>query len=126
MQVEYIRAEQLANLLLGPGKNKTVVIDVRSHDFNDVGHIKGCLNIPSDDFGDDDDVDDLIQKHFNDIEKVIVHCQFSKQRGPFCAQRLSSRLRAGERAFPDVYVLKGGFQEFGYKYLDNEQLVVKS
>eukprot|EP01025_Chloroclados_australasicus_P055379 TRINITY_DN6699_c0_g1_i1.p3 TRINITY_DN6699_c0_g1~~TRINITY_DN6699_c0_g1_i1.p3 ORF type:complete len:128 (+),score=8.90 TRINITY_DN6699_c0_g1_i1:242-625(+) len=124
--LQYMEPEQLAGLLKGPEKDKAIVIDVRSHDFGDIGFIKGCLNIPSDDFEDDDDIDNLIQQKLNGSEKIIMHCQFSKQRGPHCAYRLQSRLKAAELLFPEVYVLRGGFQEFGRKYLHDGELVVKT
>eukprot|EP01024_Parvocaulis_polyphysoides_P056944 TRINITY_DN60387_c0_g1_i1.p2 TRINITY_DN60387_c0_g1~~TRINITY_DN60387_c0_g1_i1.p2 ORF type:complete len:128 (+),score=12.76 TRINITY_DN60387_c0_g1_i1:105-488(+) len=125
-ELQFLGVEQVANLLKGPDRDKAVIIDVRGHDFNELGHIKGCLNIVSDEFDDDDNVDQIIEEHLNGKEKVILHCWYCKQRGPHCAYRLQSRLRVAERSFPEVYVLEGGFRKFGSTYYGDEELVVKA
>ena len=70
-----------------PEKTEVCVLDVRDDDFRG-GHIPGCLNIWSDEFADDDDVDSIIQKHvLSQYKMVVVTCFMSQQRGPFCARR---------------------------------------
>lgn len=68
----------------------TCVLDVRDEDFRG-GHIRGCLNIWSENFYEDEDVDALIQKHgLTRYKQVVVTCFMSQQRGPFCAKRCSA------------------------------------
>jgi hypothetical protein len=61
-------------------------LTVRGQDFAG-GHIRGCLNVPSENFYQDEDVDAFIKEHLKDKTLVVVHCMLSRQRGPFCARR---------------------------------------
>lgn len=77
----------IASVICRPEKSDTCVLDVRDDDFRG-GHIPGCLNIWSDEFADDDDVDSIIQKHaLGQYKMIVVTCFMSQQRGPFCARR---------------------------------------
>ena len=68
-------------------KKTTCVLDVRDEDFQG-GHIRGCLNIWSEEFYEDENVDSLIQKFgLLRYRQVVVTCFMSQQRGPFCAKR---------------------------------------
>lgn len=51
------------------------------------GHIRGCLNIPADDFDSDEQIDAIIDSHCANKDLIILHCMLSQQRGPFCALR---------------------------------------
>lgn len=51
------------------------------------GNIKGAVNVSSDKFNDDDDVEETIREHLPGKETVIVHCALSQVRGPFAADR---------------------------------------
>ena len=76
--------------------------------------MKGAINKPSASFANDDEVDAFIQQHFTpDVEKVVVHCQLSQQRGPRAAARIIKRLQEGAgTAQPDIAVMRTGFSGF--------------
>lgn len=46
------------------------------------------------------------------VERVVLHCMLSQQRGPYAARRLASRLGQAGRALPHVLVMQGGFQRW--------------
>nr|CCA24115.1 conserved hypothetical protein [Albugo laibachii Nc14] len=91
------------------------VIDVREDDYDENGHIRSAINLPSGDyFQDDEQVNELVQ-HYKNKKMVVFHCTFSQVRGPFCAQRFASRMDVmlqEQEARPEVRVLAGGFKSF--------------
>lgn len=92
---------------------KPLIIDVRDEDFAE-GHIRSAINVPEEDFEDDDDVDALVNK-YKDEERIVFHCMMSQVRGPKCARRFLSRMEVvldGAEKKPHVEVLQGGFQLF--------------
>ena len=100
---------------------ETCVLDVRDEDFQG-GHIRGCLNIWSEEFYDDENVDAVIQKHgLLRYRQVVVTCFMSQQRGPFCAKRyrLIRLLRSAlHRTFvnrPSVIVTVVGTTTLGFQ-----------
>lgn len=138
-QIKYLGADQLASLLRdSQNLAQTLVIDVRDHvsskmpedhspfnsakqacDFQDFGggHIRNCVNLITDEFEDDDDVDSLIEKYCHGKERLVFHCMMSQKRGPFCARRLAGRLALAEISHkPDVCILEGGFKHFRSAY----------
>ncbi|EIE22872.1 Rhodanese-like protein [Coccomyxa subellipsoidea C-169] len=119
----YIEGEQLVQLLRGEDSTETCVLDVRDEDFQG-GHIRGCLNIWSEEFYDDENVDAVIQKHgLLRYRQVVVTCFMSQQRGPFCAKRLASRLDAlATQDVPKVQVLYGGMRKFKRDYAGDPDL----
>jgi len=89
-------------------RESTVIVDVRDTDFKG-GNIRGALNIPSEHFYNDAQVDDLVER-FAQSQYVVFHCMFSQQRGPFCATKFASRLGAAQLPQkPQVFVLERGF-----------------
>lgn len=86
----------------------------RKQDFQG-GHIRGAINQPSESFYNDADVDAFIEQHLTpNVEKVVVHCQLSQQRGPRAAARLVQRLQQGATSTsqPDIAVMRTGFSGF--------------
>ncbi|KAK9917490.1 hypothetical protein WJX75_004973 [Coccomyxa subellipsoidea] len=120
----YIEGEQLVQLLRGEDKKTTCVLDVRDEDFQG-GHIRGCLNIWSEEFYEDENIDSLIQKFgLLRYRQVVVTCFMSQQRGPFCAKRLASRLDAiAAQEVPKVLVLYGGIRKFKKDYAEESDLL---
>jgi len=59
-------------------RESTVIVDVRDTDFKG-GNIRGALNIPSEHFYNDAQVDDLVER-FAQSQYVVFHCMFSQQR----------------------------------------------
>ncbi len=84
----------------------------------ELGHVKGAVNKPSQEFADDASVDAFIKEHFTDkVEKVVVHCQLSQVRGPKAAGRIIQRLAAVTQEDPsvkqpDIAVMRTGFSGF--------------
>ncbi|BDA50392.1 probable dual specificity phosphatase ibp1 [Coccomyxa sp. Obi] len=120
----FLEGEQLVQLLRGDDSGATCVLDVRDEDFRG-GHVRGCLNIWSENFYEDDDVDALIQKHgLLRYKQVVVTCFMSQQRGPFCAKRLASRLDAMDaQQTPKIYVLYGGMRKLKQDYAGEVDLL---
>jgi hypothetical protein len=59
---------------------------------------------------------------------VVVHCGLSQKRGPTAAALLAKRLQEQAASgaagpWPQVLVLRGGFQQFGEQFKDDPQLV---
>ncbi|KAH9054489.1 hypothetical protein Ae201684P_018206 [Aphanomyces euteiches] len=74
--VERISARELAVILKDPAKrNEIRIVDVRDDDFRG-GHIRGAINLPEDNFQDDDDVDNIVEE-FKNVPTVVFHCMMS-------------------------------------------------
>lgn len=122
----YITASALAETLrsTNPMVQRPLIIDVRDSDYAG-GHIRGGINIPEDDFMDDDDVDALVSK-YKDEDAIVFHCMMSQVRGPSCAKRFMNRMEIvleGAKHKPRVLVLAGGYQNFGRIYKDDADLI---
>lgn len=78
------------------------------------GHIRGAINQPSESFRSDAQVDAFLQQHVTEnVDKVVVHCQLSQQRGPRAAARIIERLQAGaSTSQPAIVVMRTGFSGF--------------
>ncbi|EFJ47137.1 hypothetical protein VOLCADRAFT_120993 [Volvox carteri f. nagariensis] len=90
------------------------------------GRIKGSLNVPSSVFKSDDTtaLDEIIKGQLNGAKEVVVHCHFSKVRGPTCAQALSKQLKAlGLEAGTEVKVLEGGVAAFMEQFKEDPSVV---
>ncbi|KAG1748740.1 Rhodanese-like domain-containing protein [Suillus lakei] len=86
--------------------------DVRDEDWKG-GNIKGSRNYPSQRFL--LEVDDLI-KRTKDVPIMIFHCALSQERGPKAARIYEETRNALHDANHTVYVLQGGFLQFGQSY----------
>ena len=71
------------------------------------GHIRGCVNITSDKFYEDADLDAVVLR-LRGYKRVVFHCHYSQQRGPFSARRYAARL--GDDADTQVCILHGGWR----------------
>ncbi|KAH8082000.1 Rhodanese-like protein [Cristinia sonorae] len=99
------------------------VVDVRDDDRIG-GHIKGSHNSPSSVFL--DKVNELVEQT-KDVPVVIFHCALSQVRGPKAA-RIYSETRDllqidGKDSQHEVYILRGGFQDFQAKFRKDPELV---
>jgi len=126
--VKYISADELASLIKSPAvpTKDYVIVDVRDDDWVG-GNIVGAHNSPSHMFL--SKVDELVEKT-KDVPTVVFHCALSQQRGPKAA-RIYSEVRdalqaSGADRPHQVYVLRGGYQEFHDKFKDDPQLVQTS
>ena len=91
------------------------------------GHIRGCLNLPSDRFYPDSAADKVVTALLRSAPKrVVFHCMLSQQRGPFAAGRFAARLGAAAgpatAVLPEVLVLQGGWKAWRRAYGDNAAL----
>ncbi len=80
------------------------------------------MNIPSDRFYPDSAADKVVTAVLRTSPtRVVFHCMFSQQRGPFCASRFAARLPAGQ-ALPEVLILHGGWKGWRKAFGDNAAL----
>jgi len=119
--VQGMTGTKLAELIKSdkvPGKDY-LIVDVRDEDWKE-GNIKGARNYPSQRFS--LEVDDLI-KDTKDVPIMIFHCKLSQERGPKAARIYEEACNALQDANRTVYVLQGGFIQFGELYKDDPELV---
>jgi Cdc25 family phosphatase len=95
---------------------------VPSQDFED-GHIQGAVNWESTRWSEVAAIDNLIDQHLQDKERVVVHCAFSQQRGPRCADKLVNRLQERGLQQPAVLLMNGGFNRFWRLFGEDRSLV---
>ena len=57
------------------------------------------------------------------VDRVVVHCMFSQQRGPRAALRLSKAIEAAGSVRPSVLVLRGGWASWSAAYGAEDDLV---
>ncbi|XP_060697795.1 cell division cycle 25 homolog d [Hemiscyllium ocellatum] len=118
--LKYISAHTVAALLLGEYErviHEYVIVDCRyPYEYNG-GHIKGALNLYSE--------EQLISTFFSGrlspcprkrCRVIIFHCEFSSERGPkFCRSLRRMDRNANvypNLCFPELYILKNGYKEF--------------
>ena len=86
------------------------------------------MNIPSDRFYPDSAADKVVTAVLRTAPtRVVFHCMFSQQRGPFAASRFAARLPAvapaeSVTALPQVHVLQGGWKGWRHAFGDNAAL----
>ncbi|GMF11602.1 unnamed protein product [Phytophthora lilii] len=112
----YIQPSALAEILRDPNlsSKRPIIIDVRDTDYAG-GHIRSAINIPEENFMDDDDVDALVEK-YKDEDAIVFHCMMSQVRGPSCAKRFKARMEIvleEAKHKPRVLILHGGYERFG-------------
>ncbi|MBQ2873370.1 MAG: rhodanese-like domain-containing protein [Bacilli bacterium] len=82
--------------------NEAIVIDVRSNDEYDTGHIEGSINIP---------VDNINSVNYNKDTTIIVYCA-TGMRSSNAAETLISL------GYTNVYNLDGGLINWGFELED--------
>ncbi|TFK52213.1 Rhodanese-like protein [Heliocybe sulcata] len=122
---KYISADELAAIIKSeavPTKDY-LIVDVRDDDWAG-GNIVRAHNSPSHVFL--SKIDELVEKT-KDVPTVVFHCALSQQRGPKAARIYSEVRDAMQASGADkphqVFVLRGGFQEFQSKFKNDSQLV---
>ncbi|NXO01406.1 MPIP1 phosphatase, partial [Rhinopomastus cyanomelas] len=117
--LKYIDSETIVSVLTGKFESfikECVMIDCRYPYEYEGGHIKGAVN-----FHMEKDVEDFllkkpIQPAGNKRVIVVFHCEFSSERGPRMCRFLRERDRLGNEYpnlhYPELYILKGGYNEF--------------
>ena len=98
--------------MLGTGRAAHTCIERRRHsdgasqDFVG-GHVKGAVNIPSESFRSDEQVDAALQSlAAAGKQRIVVHCALSQQRGPAAARRCPPG--GGGRAASGIFTLRPG------------------
>jgi len=71
-----------------------VVIDVRSAEEFDEGHIREAVHLPSDWWTRQGFVDDVV-KQYSSSNTVVFHCAQSRIRGPTCARMFLEHMQHG-------------------------------
>eukprot|EP00271_Cylindrocystis_brebissonii_P002766 TRINITY_DN13566_c0_g1_i1.p1 TRINITY_DN13566_c0_g1~~TRINITY_DN13566_c0_g1_i1.p1 ORF type:complete len:171 (+),score=15.33 TRINITY_DN13566_c0_g1_i1:255-767(+) len=108
-ELKYMPAENLVKLKEN-GSKGVAIIDVRSEEREEEGHISGSFHYPSTCF--EESLPSLV-KEIQGKEAVVVHCAFSQVRGPTCAKILAQHLAKQASADnPEVFVLYKGFNNW--------------
>ncbi|XP_063053973.1 M-phase inducer phosphatase 1-B-like [Engraulis encrasicolus] len=118
--LKYISGETMCDLLEGRYSclvESFVVVDCRYPYEYQGGHIRGALNLPNS----DEAVEQLLSVQLkaaspNKRLLLILHCEFSSERAPRTCRLLRSVDRSRSEypalAYPELYILKGGYQDF--------------
>lgn len=93
-------------------REKYVVIDCRDDDFNDDGHVKGAVNVPSNEFA--ERLPWIIKAYGEQGSTVVFHCALSQVRGPSAARAFAASLPEGSDV--KVQIMQGGFNTFASKF----------
>ena len=92
-KLNYIKTDALSQQLqenpAALGK-ELKIIDVRNENEFNSGHIKGATNLSSELWEDENFVDNFLKEN-SEVDKLIVHCFMSKNRGPNCAAKILLR-----------------------------------
>ncbi|XP_052778610.1 cdc25-like protein phosphatase twine [Mya arenaria] len=102
---------------------RLTVIDCRYPYEFEGGHIRGAVNLFTRDM-----VRDFLLSHIDDDATsgrhvLVFHCEFSSERGPKMYRHLRSEDRSlhtdvyPRLAFPEVYLLEGGYKAFYHKHI---------
>ena len=106
--LDYIEADDLSNILLRKSNlmktslsseekvlnvEDMLIIDVRSIEEYNEGHIKNAINLPSDNWSDTSFIDKTIEQ-CDQYQHIIFHCAKSQVRGPGCARLFKQRLNS--------------------------------
>lgn len=103
IELDYIEPRQLVELV-----EPHIVIDVRKPEEYEKKHIRGAINIPYNTFS--DNLKNIAEKYCGKVD-IIIHCEFSEVRGPYCAKLLKMYTNNCK-----IRVLKGGYNNFSKKY----------
>ncbi|CAL1547534.1 unnamed protein product [Lymnaea stagnalis] len=99
--------------------DKLTIIDCRYPYEYEGGHIKGAINIYT-----EDKMIDFLNKEIKEVTRsahrhiLVFHCEFSSQRGPSLLRHLRKYdrqlnvLHYPQLTFPEVYCLFGGYKDF--------------
>lgn len=98
---EVLSAERVLQMI---AKKERIIIDVRSEDFFELGHIPGALNFPLTRF--DDDVPRLMQQIKKETP-VLVYCS-----GIYCTDSHTFATHMRQMGYKDVLVFSGGFEQW--------------
>lgn len=103
------------------------IIDVRSSDYNEGGHIKGSENIPSM-FFNAEVVKDIIDTSIkNKINSIIFYCKFGQVRSVNCAKTVNETISSmTPPPMITVSYLDGGFDGFLRKYRGTEYIITEN
>ncbi|XP_069779633.1 M-phase inducer phosphatase 2 isoform X2 [Narcine bancroftii] len=119
---DFSKVIQLVNGTFDGVVERFLLFDCRYPYEYDGGHIKGALNLHM-----EDEMEYFLKKPIVPVDEakrviIIFHCEFSSERGP----RMCRFLREKDREvngtdypklhYPELYVLKGGYNEFFPKF----------
>ncbi|KAM9324257.1 LOW QUALITY PROTEIN: M-phase inducer phosphatase 1-like [Gastrophryne carolinensis] len=115
-QLRCITPDVMANGSFDPFIERCVIVDSRYPYEYEGGHIKGAINLHTEQDMEDYFLKCPIQSHSAKRVLVIFHCEFSSKCGP----RMCKFLREKDRDlheypslyYPELYVLAGGYKDF--------------
>ncbi|KAA6388747.1 MAG: hypothetical protein EZS28_015727 [Streblomastix strix] len=121
--VSFVEPQELAQWLKTDNSG-TIVIDVRDTDFTG-NRIPGSRNMPANQFIENVDIlIENLQQQEPKPNKIVFHCQHSKERGPNAA-RLFRKKSLNALPSIEVYNLHGGFHEYEQIFKDDETMLEK-
>uniref|UniRef100_A0A7S0SSE2 protein-tyrosine-phosphatase n=1 Tax=Chromulina nebulosa TaxID=96789 RepID=A0A7S0SSE2_9STRA len=97
--------------------NNFIIIDVRSQEKYELGHIPGAINIPSILF--EDNIN--LEKIYNDYKEktIVIHCFKSRNSGPTCARQFIAYVDSKDLIKPEIIIMKGGFEAYNSLFHDD-------
>ncbi|NXQ91890.1 MPIP1 phosphatase, partial [Nyctibius grandis] len=117
--LKYIDSEMIVSVLTGKFASsieECVIIDCRYPYEYEGGHIKGAVNLHTEEEVENYLLKKPIQPSGNKRVIVVFHCEFSSERGPRMCRFVRERDRLGNEYpnlhYPELYVLKGGYRDF--------------
>lgn len=92
VSLSYSDPAEIVQLIRKDGVDENyTILDVRDEDEYYGGHIKGAKNHPSGYWSDYTYVREIVEENL-EKDTIVVHCFYSKQRGPTCARILADNL----------------------------------
>jgi len=120
-ELNCLSSQTVADLVSGKFSHhftKVLIVDCRFEYEYQGGHIRGAINLAT-----DDEIDRFFMKEttYHDMGEslcLVFHCEFSSHRGPKAYKKLRSWDRKKHEAcyptllFPEMYLLEGGYRKF--------------
>ncbi|KAI8893256.1 hypothetical protein BC833DRAFT_608993 [Globomyces pollinis-pini] len=122
LTIENIHAETVALRLKSKSEFRYLILDVREKSYYDQLHIKGAINIESQEIMKWNDLS-LLTPYLKDVNQLVLHCQLSLIRSPACALKIINLTKLKKDLGPmRIGLLTGGFKRWESLYGTNTDL----
>eukprot|EP01124_Arcella_intermedia_P030319 TRINITY_DN660_c0_g1_i1.p1 TRINITY_DN660_c0_g1~~TRINITY_DN660_c0_g1_i1.p1 ORF type:complete len:589 (-),score=50.06 TRINITY_DN660_c0_g1_i1:160-1689(-) len=120
-ELNCLSSQTVAELVSGKFSHyysKVLIVDCRFEYEYHGGHIRGAINLASDEEVDRFFMKETTYHNMGETLCLVFHCEFSSHRGPKAYKKLRSWDRKKHEAcyptllFPEMYLLEGGYRKF--------------